>query len=359
MNNPIRTAAVTLALVLAALQPLSLRAQATDNTNSAIIKSEFIVEAPPFPTSHASTIVETRDGLVAAWFGGSHERAADVSIWLSRNDGHNWGPAEEVANGIDEKHARRDPCWNPVLFVRRNGDLMLFYKVGPSPSSWWGMYKVSENNGRTWSEPQKLPNGIIGPVRNKPLELKDGTILCGSSIESEGWRVHMERFPDANGHWQRLRDLNSAMEYSAIQPTILPWPDGRLQILCRTKQGKITDCWSGDNGMTWGRMMGTVLPNPNSAIDGVVLRDGPALLVYNHSTEDRNRLNVALSPDGRAWQAALVLEDSPGEYSYPAVIQTSDGLVHVTYSWKRERIKHVVFDPTKLSPKDMPDGRWP
>ena len=60
-------------------------------------------------------------------------------------------------------------------------------------------------------------------------------------------------------------------------------------------------------------------------------------------------MNVAISRDGKKWQASLVLENGPGEYSYPAVIQTSDGLVHITYTWKRQRIKHVVFEPAKLS----------
>jgi predicted neuraminidase len=345
-------------LVAGAWSPLFAAAPETA-PDPALVKCEFIVENPPFRSSHAATIVETRDGLLAAWFGGSRERALDVSIWLSRNDGRGWTPPEEVANGVDEKHWRRYPCWNPVLFLRRSGDLLLFYKVGPSPETWWGMVKVSENNGKTWSAAKRLPGRIIGPVRNKPVELLDGTLLCGASTENSGWRVHMERTRNPLKGWERGDFLNGALEFGAIQPTILQYPDGRLQILCRTKQGAITECWSTNRGVDWSRMMRTILPNPNSAIDAVVLRDGPALLVYNHSTEDRSSLNVALSPDGKTWQAALVLENEPGEFSYPAVIQTSDGVVHVTYTWKRQRIKHVVIDPAKLTPREMPEGRWP
>ena len=106
-------------------------------------------------------------------------------------------------------------------------------------------------------------------------------------------------------------------------------------------------------------MLATALPNPNSALDAVMLREGSALLVYNHLKQGRNMLNVALSPDGSSWKAAVTLENEPGEFSYPAVIQTSDGLVHVTYTWKRQRIKHVVLDPAKFSLRDMPEGRWP
>jgi predicted neuraminidase len=81
--------------------------------------------------------------------------------------------------------------------------------------------------------------------------------------------------------------------------------------------------------------------------------------VYNHAREGRSPLNVALSRDGRSWDAALALERGPGEYSYPAVIQTADGRVHITYTWRRQRIKHVAIDPAKLTPVPMADGTWP
>jgi alpha-L-rhamnosidase len=96
----------------------------------------------------------------------------------------------------------------------------------------------------------------------------------------------------------------------------------------------------------------------------VTLRDGRQLLVYNHNRNNkgRNPLNVAVSEDGKIWQAALVLEDNPtapNGFAYPAVIQTSDGLVHITYTWKRERIKHAVLNPGKLKLQRMPGGEWP
>ena len=120
--------------------------------------------------------------------------------------------------------------------------------------------------------------------------------------------------------------------------------------------------WSEDRGKTWGKMTLTSLPNPNSGTDAVTLRDGRQLLIYNHNPNAKGRspLNVAVSADGKHWQAALALEDEPGsEFSYPAVIQTSDGLVHITYTWKRRRIKHVVLDPAKLNLRPMLQGEWP
>ena len=76
--------------------------------------------------------------------------------------------------------------------------------------------------------------------------------------------------------------------------------------------------------------------------------DGRALLVYNHSRRGRTPLNLALSRDGRRWQPSLVLEDGPGEYSYPAVVQAKGGRIHVTYTWQRRRICHVELDPAEL-----------
>lgn len=323
----------------------------------AIVKEEFIYEKAPFPSCHASTLVETKEGIVAAWFGGKHEKSPDVGIWISRRDKKGWSEVAEVADGAQE-NGERFPCWNPVLFQPRRGPLMLFYKVGPSPSRWWGMLMTSADGGRTWAKPKRLPDGILGPIKNKPVQLKDGSLLCPSSTEHAGWRAHMESTKDLGNTWKKTNALNDAKEFGAIQPSILVYPSGRIQILCRSQQGRITESWSDDAGKTWAAMKSIILPNPSSGIDAVMLKDGRALLVYNHTNKGRSPLNVAVSEDGKVWEAALILEDQPGEYSYPAVIQTSDGLVHVTYTWKRERIKHVVIDPRKLTLRDMTEGRW-
>lgn len=327
-----------------------------------LVKTEFIFETAPFPSCHASTIAEVKGGLVAAWFGGKYERSPDVGIWVSRFDGQRWSQLTEVANGV-QGDGTRQPCWNPVLFQSKAGPLLLFYKVGPSPQGWWGMLITSSDGGKSWSKPERLPDGILGPIKDKPVQLADGSLLCGSSTESDGWLVHIERTSDLGKTWQKTAPLNNRQEFGAIQPTILVYPKGSIQILCRSQQDKITESWSEDNGKTWSRMQATLLPNPNSGIDAVMLKDGRALLVYNHTQKAgpnaRSRLSVAVSADGKAWKAALILEAQPGEYSYPAVIQTSDGLVHITYTWKRERIKHVVIDPNKLALREIPDGKWP
>jgi predicted neuraminidase len=324
-----------------------------DAEREGVIATEFLFEQAPVPSCHASTIAETPAGLVAAWFGGTREGDNDVGIWLARRGVDRWTPPVEVATGRQDDGVRY-PCWNPVLFQARNGPLLLFYKVGPKPNAWWGMLITSTDEGRTWSRPARLPEGILGPIKNKPVALADGALLCPSSTEDQGWRVHLERTADLGRTWTRVGPLNDGKTFAAIQPSVLFHPQGTLQIVCRSRQGKIVEAWSSDGGGTWGPLQATPLPNPNSGIDAATLADGRAILIYNHTPKGRSPLNVALSDDGKTWKAGPVLESEPGEYSYPAVIQAADGRVHVTYTWKRQRIKHVVLDAARLSGREMP-----
>ncbi|MDP1814277.1 MAG: sialidase family protein [Leadbetterella sp.] len=318
---------------------------------SPIIKSEFIYENAPFPSCHASTLAETPSGIVAAWFGGTAERDPDVGIWVSRIENGKWTTPVEVANGV-ESPKKRYPTWNPVLFQMPGAELILFYKVGPSPSTWWGMLKRSFDGGKTWSAAEKLPDGIYGPIKNKPELLSDGTLLCPTSSEDNGWRVHFEMTKDAGKTWTKTAAINDGKEFSAIQPSILFTKDGQLQILCRSKNSYILEAFSKDNGKTWSLLKPISLPNPNSGTDAVTLKDGRQLLVYNHvgKSEElwggkRSPLNVAISDDGKEWKPFVVLENEPKmEFSYPAVIQTSDGKVHITYTWKRKKVRYVVLD---------------
>lgn len=326
---------------------------------NAVVRSEFINEKAPYPECHAATIVETAPGQVAAaWFGGTKERNPDVGIWFARWRDGAWEPAREVANGILPS-APRVPSWNPVLFQPKRGPLCLFYKLGPSPSTWWGMVITSTDGGETWSQPRRLPDGILGPIKNKAVELADGTWLSPSSTEGgpTGWRTHFERSTDQGVTWQKSADVAKGPALDAIQPSILFFPGGKLEALVRTKQGAIAQTWSQDGGVTWSALTAIDLPNPNSGIDAVTLADGRQLVVYNHSAHrateakgNRWPLDVALSDDGVSWRRVLTLETEPlpSGYAYPAVIQTADGLVHTVYTWDRKRIKHVVLDPAKL-----------
>lgn len=363
MTDSIRVSRRTLAGMLAtagAGLTLGGRAARASTANAdPVVLREFIYDRAPYPQCHASTIVEMRSGrLGAAWFGGTKERNPDVTIWFATRGATGWATPVQVADGI-QPDAPRLPTWNPVLFQNPGGDLHLFYKVGPSPSAWWGMVITSSDEGRTWSPPRRLADGILGPIKNKPVLLANGDWLSPSSVESaEGWAVHFERSRDRGRSWQATAPVASPMHIDAIQPSVLFHRDGALQAVARTRQGALAATWSHDAGATWSPLAAIDLPNPNSGTDAVTLKDGRQLLVYNHSAHNpdtpgkgaRWPLNVALSDDGIRWRNVLTLESDPIKdgYGYPAVIQRDDGMVHITYTWDRVRIRHVVLDLRRL-----------
>lgn len=311
-----------------------------------VVKEEFIFSKAPFASCHASTITEAADGhLICAWFGGKEEGDASVKIWMSHFQ-ESWNAPQEAASAKDF------PCWNPVLFTLPSGEILLFYKAGRNPKEWSGFLKRSFDQGKSWSETELLPAGVIGPVRSKPLLLEDGTLVCGSSIESwQRWGCWIDLTTDGGKTWTKSNPINVKTQYfGIIQPTVFFSNEGQLRFLARSHQiGYVCTAASEDDGRTWSNAIPTTLPNPNSAIETVNLQDGRILLVYNDSKTERYPLNVAVSSDGgETWTMKVVLEEKKGEYSYPAMIETRDGLVHITYTWNREKIKHVVINPRDL-----------
>ena len=316
------------------------------------IKEEMVFKNPPFNSCHASTIVELQPGkLLLSCFGGTQEGKNDVSIWTATINKDGISEARKVADGV-VNDSLRYPTWNPVLFKSREEKLFLFYKVGPNPREWWGMFKTSENDGETWSGAQALPKGILGPIKNKPIQLADGTILSPSSVEEseDRWKVHIEKSVDSGRTWTFI-PVDPGSEYDVIQPSILTYANDKLQILCRSKQGTVIQSWSADGGNTWAKLTKTQLLNPNSGTDAVTLKDGTQLIVYNPDLpgkdwwNGRGKLRVAFSKDGKSWKDIAVLEDgTSAEYSYPAIIQGSDGLIHITYTFDRKNIKYVVLE---------------
>lgn len=307
------------------------------------VHQEFIYDHAPFPSCHASTLIECGNGdLLAAWFGGTEEGESDVAIWMARRKGSQpegaWSPPAEAARhpGI--------PCWNPVLFREQSGRIWLFYKVGRSPEAWSGAYKISTDDGATFGPSTILPAGLLGPIKNKPIELPGGIILCGTSVESwQAWTCWVERIGDGGKRWSRYGPIAiPGNNFGLIQPTFLASDDGKLiRMLARSRGlGRIYTATSKNGGFNWTPAAPTQLPNPNSGIDAVRLRDGRSALVYNHTERGRTPLNVALSKDlGKTWTPALVLEHEPGEYSYPAAIQLQGGDLAITYTWRRQRIR--------------------
>lgn len=307
----------------------------------------FIADPMPTPSCHASTIVETDPGrFMAAWFGGTAEGRPDVAIWASRRENGRWSAPYELV---------REPeiaCYNPVLFAARDGLLWLYYKFGPSPSQWTAGRMSSRDRGGTWSPAEHLPAGLYGPIRAKPLVLEDGTIVSGTSVESYGsWACWIERSTDHGRTWTRHgpisvpRPPGAKGTHGIIQPVVVPMGGQRLRFFARSTGtiGRICVADSSDLGRTWTQARPTDLPNPNSAIDAVRLKDGRYVLVYNHTTRGRSPLNLAVSRDAGGWTPVRALETEPGEFSYPAMIQASDGSLHVTYTWNRKKIKYVVI----------------
>ncbi len=370
--------------------------------NAAILKDEFLYETTSFPECHGSTIVEMKNGdLVASYFGGTKERNPDCCIWVSRKPkgAKEWTAPKLAADGVfalnDPNAAlagidssipnHRKACWNPVLFQVLGGDLLLFYKIGLNVADWTGWLVRSKDGGKTWSKREPLPKGFIGPVKNKP-EYIDGRIICPSSTEgSNGWRIHFEISDDKGKTWRMVGPIEAELSLPsanrkpggenvsdqeagealkgeglrpilAIQPSILRHKDGRLQVLCRTRNCNLATSWSSDNGDTWSKVTLSDLPNNNSGTDAVTMKDGRHVLIYNDFSTvpgtpkgPRTPLSIAVSEDGVKWTKVLTLEDSPiSQYSYPCIIQGKDGKLHAAWTWRRQRIKYAEIDPSKF-----------
>ncbi|MBP4136885.1 sialidase family protein [Flavobacterium geliluteum] len=317
------------------------------------IMTRFIADSPVTANSHAATLVEVKPNkLMAAWFGGKYEGAKDVGIYCATFKENKWSePQNLVAPAIIHKDTL--PCWNPVLFKSKSKCLYLFYKVGKNPREWVGAMITSKDDGNTWSAPQYLPKGILGPIKNKPIETTPGTILCGSStesVENNQWRVHVESYNETNNTWQKIL-VDNKNNFDIIQPTFLIHPNTKIQMLSRSKHNKLIASWSDDEGKNWTKTDSINVVNSNSGIDAVTLPNHSFLLVNNPLPQGkdwfngRNVLDVEYSKEGIIWKKIIDLENQPeGEFSYPAIIQSFDKKIHVLYTYNRKYIKHVTFE---------------
>jgi predicted neuraminidase len=364
----------TIALLLAIATP-SLPAQnlarAPDGFIYQPLESGHALPRTP-RNSHASTVVELKDGdVMAAWFAGTREGAVDVAIYGARLHLGSWSEPKELAR------ADGVPCWNPVYFYTLDGRLWLYYKFGAKPNVWIGARKWSDDDGRTWSPEERLPAGILGPIKDKPLVLPDGVVVSGSSVESPGlpssaWSAWIERSTDNGRTWTKFGPITvpeqsdmpdesvvasirkelaptgatyppRQVTVGIIQPAIVSLGGHHLRFYARsqTRSALIAVADSNDDGKTWTQARFIAMPNPNSGIDAVGLQDGRIVLVFNNSFDKRTPLDLAVSKDGEHFRIFKTLEDGPGEYSYPAIVQAANGDLLVTYTWRRQTIKFV------------------
>lgn len=312
-----------------------------------VISAGYVFEGQQsFQQCHASTVLYTGNGnFLVAWFGGTHEKHDDVGIWLSKGQPGNWSTPIEVAK------VREDAHWNPVLFRGNDGTIVLYFKVGKTIDHWETWYKLSSDEGETWTEAKELvagDKGGRGPVRNKPIVLSDGTWLAPSSDEKKGvWNAFVDRSEDQGKTWTATPFIpinrDSIPEEGVIQPALWESSNGNVHMLLRSSAGVICRSDSRDYGKTWSPVYKTTLPNPNSGIDLTKLDDGTLVLAYNPDSENwgsRSPISLAVSTDnGKTWPTKLTVDkgSSEDEFSYPSIIHTGD-TVALTYTWKRQRV---------------------
>ena len=289
------------------------------------ILEEHRIPHGPLPAkheTHASTITEAADGtLVAAWFAGTKENAPDVKIWASRKEPSAKAWAEPVMVDDGTRDGREYSTWNPVLFTDpKNGTIYLWYKItgeGPEhgPRNWWGAVKTSTDAGKTWSERIWLPRvdtaahpefapysgHAAGPIKNRPIILPDGGLLCGSSTETKpGWRVHFEVYQP--GDWtgaKRGVKIIGPIEGNGIQPSFITLAPDWLKAF--TRDDGITS--SNDGGKTWS----PIGPSPVKTSKGIPRRNHAERLAF--SSVQRN---VQPSPAGtRAIERRRAVGDDP------------------------------------------------
>lgn len=302
--------------------------------------------------SHASTMAENDQGLFMTWFGGTSIGNRDVKIYFSQYKDASWTQPQIIVQQ-DEIEDDKVALYNPVIFASGPKQLTVYYKIGTSPSKWEGRYIISDDAGKTWSKRTIIPKGFLGPTKNKPLRLKNGTVLMPSSDESKKWQISVET-QTKSGEWKKT--LLPLPGKNLIQPSLLYFADNAIEMLCRSKAAQkgaenyIHEAWSFDQGKTWTTPKPTKLKNPNSGIDAIAIDGQVGFLVHNDSFSSRSILRLKRTQDrGKTWEAVKTLVDEKeGEYSYPSIMQDRSGKLHISFSWLRRKIKHIVIDLQKL-----------
>lgn len=301
-----------------------------------------------YPYNHVASIAEAPNGdLLVVWGAGSRELGEDTVIVMSRRRAaeSTWSLPVVVADRPGHADA------NPVLFVDDRGEIRLYYVEMFGDTFCLGQVKlrVSRDNGQTWTEPDNALDAICVMVRNKPIVTRRGRWILPAYIQG----VYAAQFwlsDDQGESWQSTAPI---LRYpsTTLQPAVVELDDETLfSLMRRSGEGGFTwEGYSRDGGVTWTVRPRQDLPNPDSGLDLIRLATGELLVAYNDSPASRTSLAVAVSRDrGVTWSAPKSLEAGNGEFSYPCVIQTDDGIIHVVYTHERTAIAYAEFSSAWL-----------
>jgi len=374
------------------------------------LQAQF-VSSVPGKAVHAPSMVELRDGsLRAVWFSGSREGAGDVTIQTAvlSQGSQEWGPESSL---FDRFQLQRG-LWryvkkigNPVIARASDGSLHL-WMVNVSLGGWAGSaitWSRSDDEGATWGTPKRL---VTSPFLNISTLVKAAPVAMTQGQTSlPVYHEFLTKFAevlrlDASG---RVVDkVRLPGSHTSLQPVVLASNAQQAQAFMRATQGgQVTSSSTQDAGLTWSATAATAIPNPNAALAGAVLEDGSRWLALNPTSAGREKLALRklddpaskeiaveppeqnknlVSPLGiKDYAAVLAVElkakgatevqiqayvasakrqlcgdtHCAQEFSYPFVLQTRDGNVHLVYTWHRSRIKHVRFDLSSTSGRQV------
>jgi len=351
-------------LFVAVISVLLTKTVLGDEDEKPYFRAELIFKPSlRFPRCHSSTVTALPDGsLMAAWWNGSEEGGKDLVIRAARRPAgkESWEAPRILGDTPDTTEG------NPVLFAAPNGEVWLFYRAGlPWAKMMWAK---STDTGKTWRKPEIFLDKPGWSFRSRVLLLANGDIIIpvmthgASGFTPTGSSTAFLYSTDNGKTWKQTKQIITKPRNN--EATIIQRSNGSLLSFMRTYDRNASDrfLWqseSFDNGRTWSKASRTVLKNPSSAIELLKLQNGHVVLIFNNSQEARSPLCLALSlDDGRTWSYKRVLEDSPGRYSYPTLSQAADGLIHISYTFRRTHIKHVEVNEAWIMEKpweDYPD----
>jgi len=329
-------------------------------------KKRFVYPPESHPCCHAPTICETVSGsLLVAFYAGQREGAPNSVIF-----GAQLGKGKRIWTSPKIwVHVAGRAVANPRLFV--GPDKAIWLLVGVNYGSRWCsgdtylFVKKSWDEGRTWTDLELFyeQKGLLG--KNKPFN--EGQLWIIPVEWEKTWSAAFFRSDDNGSSWELVDDLGRVAHAHIIQPAITKLSNGRIVAYMRSQEGYVYVSLSSDAGKTWSTPIPTTIPNNNSGLDVLRTQSGLLLLACNpvgltdnpQPIEDgwpeqlpvgfarwglRTPLCLLVSQDdGATWDMEIVLEDGAGEYSYPALLETSDGMIHIVYTYRRRSIGHIMF----------------